>query len=196
MVEYTVAKRGWYSRGYLPHRDDLELTQFVTFRLYDSVPQELLDAWKQDLRHLPRDERENRMRSTILKYIDCGAGQCFLRDDRIAQLVQDALLFFHEERYELLEWVIMPNHVHLLVDLHEDFALEDVVHSWKSFASKEANKILQRSGDFWYREYYDRWIRNEAHYNRVVDYIAFNPVKARLAVDVSEWRWSSRHCLL
>jgi len=193
MDDGAIAKRGWYSRGYLPHRDDVELIQFITFRLYDSVPQALLESWKQDLGHLPRDERERRMRSAILKYIDSGAGQCFLRDERVAQIVQDALLFFHGERYYLLEWVIMPNHVHLIVDLHEDRALDEVVQSWKSFTAKEANKMLRRSGQFWYREYYDRWIRDEAHYNRVVNYIAFNPVKAKLAIRAEEWRWSSKH---
>ena len=87
----------------------------------------------------------------------------------------------------------MPNHVHLIVDLHEDRALDEVVHSWKSFTAKEANKMLGRSGPFWYREYYDRWIRDEAHYNRVAGYIAFNPVKAKLAGRAEDWRWSSKY---
>ena len=115
----------------------------------------------------------------------------YLRQPEIAQIVEDSLLFFHKERYDILSWTIMPNHVHVLVDLYPQTPLDEHVHSWKSFTAKACNKALGRTGSFWFREYYDRWIRDEEHYRRVVNYIDFNPVKAGLCLKPEDWRWSS-----
>jgi REP element-mobilizing transposase RayT len=71
------------------------------------------------------------------------------------------------------------------------FPLSEVVHSWKSFTANEANKILGRSGDFWQREYHDRFIRDDDHYRNAVFYIENNPVKAGLAKTAQAWRYSS-----
>ncbi|HWA83558.1 MAG TPA: transposase [Fimbriimonadaceae bacterium] len=190
------AKRGWYSRGYLPHRDDEGLIQFITFRLYDSMPAELLDVWKEELRSFPKTKADSELRSRILKYVDRGHGQCFLRIPAVANLVQSTLLRFHAERYELLEWVVMPNHVHVLIEPRLNWSLDGILHSWKSYTAKKANQLLGRRGTFWYREYYDRWIRNEEHYARVVEYIAGNPVKANLCAAAEEFPWcSSSYCV-
>ena len=139
-----IEKRGWYSRGYLPHRDECELTQFVTFRLFDSVPQKLIEIWRDELKYLPTNEAESQLRSRILKHIDLGAGNCFLRNAEVAALVQNALTFFHDVRYDLLEWVVMPNHVHVVIQPRPEWSLEGILHSWKSFTAKEANKLLDR----------------------------------------------------
>lgn len=85
----------------------------------------------------------------------------------------------------------MPNHVHVVV---QPFAgkttkagtpaayseLSDILHSWKSFTSKEANKLLRRSGEFWQAEYYDHLIRNESDFRHAVRYVLDNPIKAGL----------------
>ena len=98
---------------------------------------------------------------------------------------------FDGERYRLLAWCVMPNHVHALIETKEGFPLADVLHSWKSFTGSQANKFLNRRGEFWQREYLDRFVRNAEHYEAVVAYIEENPVKAGLAKFKTEWAWSS-----
>jgi putative DNA methylase len=120
-----------------------------------------------------------------------GHGECWLRQPAIAQLVEGAVLRFDQERYRLLAWWIMPNHVHALIETRVGFPLADVLHSWKSYTSSEANKRLGRRGDFWQREYLDRYVRDAEHYPAVVAYIEENPVKAGLAKVKTDWPCSS-----
>jgi len=185
----------WHSRGYLPHLDQPGLVQFLTFRLHDSVPAHLIEQWKKELQcesSLPAaDPRVIELRKRIAEFEDAGHGACYLRDERIAALVQDALLHFDGERYHLLEWVIMPNHVHVLIEPLQGYRLGDIVHSWKSFTAKEANRILERAGEFWMPDYFDRFIRDEKHLAAVREYIRNNPVKAGLVEKPGDWKWSS-----
>ena len=90
-------------------------------------------------------------------------------------------------------WIIMPNHVHCLVETTENVALGTLVKSWKTFVVREANELLGRTGGFWHREYYDRFIRDGDHYERVLNYIHMNPVKAGLSAKPEDWQWSSIH---
>src|SRR5262249_55613866 len=125
-----------------------------------------------------------------------GHGTCRLKDPRLADLTENALLHFDGQRYHLLAWCVMPNHVHVLVEMKDGFPLPQILHSWKSFTSSEANKILGRAGDFWQREYHDRFIRDDDHYRNTVAYIENNPVKAGLVKAAEDWRHSSvrRRC--
>jgi REP element-mobilizing transposase RayT len=127
----------------------------------------------------------------IAQYEDAGHGACWLRDERIAALVEQALLHFDGKRYQLLAWCIMPNHVHALVETCEGWPLASVLHSWKSYTAHLANQALQQTGEFWFREYHDRFIRDEAHFNNALSYIEGNPVVAGLAGSKDDWRWSS-----
>jgi REP element-mobilizing transposase RayT len=169
--------------------------QALTFRLHDAVPDAVLQSWKAELswvENLPAsDPREVELRRLISRYEDTGHGACWLRDERIALLVENALLYFDDQRYRLIAWCIMPNHVHGLIETWKDWSLASVVHSWKSYTAHEANQILGRSGDFWLREYYDRFIRDERHFANAVEYIELNPVKAGLIGRREGWRWSS-----
>lgn len=180
---------GWYSRGYLPHFDGGEIPQFVTFRLFDSMPQSVLEQWRKELEL--KIDADVALRKRIESYLDAGCGECFLRDERIASVVQNALLFLHTKKYILAAWVIMPNHVHLLATPLADFSLAEIMHSIKSFTAKEANKLLQRSGVFWQHESFDRYIRNAKHYEKVIAYIESNPAKAGLCERRAEWAFSS-----
>ncbi len=85
----------------------------------------------------------------------------------------------------------MPNHVHVLIETKEGFPLAEVLHSWKSYTSHEANKLLRRAGEFWQREYLDRYVRNAEHFEKVLAYIEEKPVKAGLAKLKTAWSWSS-----
>jgi len=138
-------RKEWHTRGYLPHWEAGEIPQSITFRLYDSLPQTLLD----------------------------------------------------QQRYRLHAWVVMPNHVHVLVTPLHDYSLSSILHSWKSFTAKEANKLLGRGGAFWLEEYFDRAVRDENHFRRVIEYIDYNPVKAGLCVQPEDWPFTSakRHGL-
>jgi len=137
------------------------------------------------------DKTDAERRMLIERVLDSGHGELLLGDMRIAELVENALLHFDDERYKLLSWVIMPNHVHVIATPHGDWSLASIVHSWKSFTATKANGVLGRSGTFWAREYYDRAVRDEVHYANAVSYVEMNPVKACLCIAPEEWRFSS-----
>jgi REP-associated tyrosine transposase len=185
----------WRSRGYLPHFDQPGLVQSLTFRLHDAVPSAVIDSWKTRLawiENLPAaDPREVKLRKLLSRYEDAGHGSCWLRDKRIAALVEEALLHFDGQRYRVIAWCVMPNHVHGLIETRGGWPLARIVHSWKSYTSHAANQILGLSGDFWFREYHDRFIRDDEHFAKAVAYIEQNPVQARLVNAREEWRWSS-----
>ena len=184
--------RGWYSRGYLPHFDvGPSRTQFITCRLYDSLPQVVLERIKKELES---NGTEDIARQTIIlaeKYLDRGYGQCFLRVRSVAEIVRDSIKKFDLVRYLLFAWVIMPNHVHLLLRPLPGFSLEQIAHSFKSYTGLMANRVLGREGTFWMREPFDRYIRDADHFNRTVRYIENNPVKAGLCVRPEDWEFSS-----
>ena len=187
--------KSWHSRGYLPHLDQPEIIQCITFRLADSVPADVIAAWKSELaltgEEVTSDPRCVQLREKIERFAGQGHGACWLQDERIADQVEKALLHFDSVRYRLLSWVIMPNHVHALIETKPGFPLEGVVHSWKSFTSKQINKVLGQRGQVWEADYFDRYIRDENHLAAVVDYIEKNPVKAGLVDKASDWPWSS-----
>lgn len=191
----TPTPSPWRSRGYLPHFDEPRLLQSLTFRLHDAVPDAVVQSWKAELawvENLPAtDPREIQLHKHIARYEDASHGACWLREERIAALVEDALLHFDGQRYRLIAWCLMPNHVHFLVETWEGWPLKSLVHSWKSYTAHRANQVLGRSGEFWFREYFDRFIRDERHFRSVVEYIEQNPVKAGFARTREEWRWSS-----
>ncbi len=131
-------------------------------------------------------ERRRRLESCL----DRGMGECWLRQPAIAELAEGALRFFDGERYRLAAWVVMPNHLHVLVEIW-DVPMGEVIKSWKDFVCKKANKLLKRQGAFWEREYLDTAIEDEKHRQTAIRYIENNPTKARLVLDAKEWPWSS-----
>ena len=185
----------WHSRGYLPHCDQPGLLQSITFRLHDALPHEVVKAWKKELDwqdDLPaNDPRAVELHRRIARYEDAGHGHCWLAQEGIARCVEDALLYFDSQRYRLLAWCVMPNHVHVLVETFAGYPLGKIVHAWKSFTAKQANQRLGRSGTFWMPDYHDRYIRDDNHLIAVITYIENNPVKAGLVKSAAEWAWSS-----
>lgn len=203
------ASDGWYSRGYLPHFDQPGLTQVITFRLGDSLPAEVYVEWELLCDRASDAQRRERLD----EYLDAGYGACHLRDPRMAKVVEDALLHFDGRRYKLLAWVVMPNHVHVIIEMPGLGApassrremtpprhagkmpafpgLARIIHSWNSYTSTQANLILGCGGAFWQREYYDRVVRDQRHLRRAIEYIHNNPVKAGLVQRPEEWQFSS-----
>jgi REP element-mobilizing transposase RayT len=186
-------------RGRLPHWEKEGASYFITFRLADSLPKSVLDRIESERqaivktanqlhRILSADERRKIQRlstPTIEQFLDNSAGACHLRNPVIAEEMANTLRHFDQTRYRLFAWCIMPNHVHVVVRLFPGETLAAVVHSWKSFSAKRANKILGVGGAFWQREYYDHLIRSEEEFERAVRYVAENPDKANLR----HWSW-------
>jgi putative transposase len=182
--------RGWNERGYLPHRDEPGLTQFVTFHLADSFPAALRSEWEALL--IIEDDRDRRRQ--LESYLDHGRGECHLRRTDVAKLVENAFRFHHGQWYNLLAWVVMPNHVHFLAKVG-NASLSKTVRELKRYTAREANKILQRTGAFWAEDYFDTYMRDTAHELKTRRYIENNPVKALLVREPKEWPWSSaRFC--
>jgi len=187
------------NRGRLPHWELDAGLYFVTFRLADSLPAQVLEEFRSERqsilatatqlgRELSADEKKQiaRLFSTkIERHLDAGAGSCLLARPQIAQLVADAIRHFDAERYRLLAWCVMPNHVHVVLRLFPGQELEAVIHSWKSFTAKQVNRILTRSGVLWGREYYDHLIRDGDQLGCIIRYVTNNPTKAGL----KDWVW-------
>ncbi len=184
----------------LPHWTQHGAKYAVAFRLADALPQDVLNGWKQERedivlradrqsRELTSHERQELDRlysARIESFLDAGQGACHLRDPRIATLVQEALKHFDGQRYDLIAWCVMPNHVHVVLRPLAGNDLSDVLHSWKSFTAKEVNSVLGLSGQFWQEEYYDHLIRDEEDFNNQINYVLGNPLKAGL----TDWAWS------
>ena len=109
--------KGWKSRGYLPHIEIPGLLQFITFRLIDSIPEKQIERYKQNLQWnkalAQKSKKAVIYRKMVEEYEDMGKGSCYLKDDRIAEIAQKALLHFDGEKYRLICWCIMPNHIHV-----------------------------------------------------------------------------------
>jgi putative transposase len=176
---------GWSERGYLPHRDEPGLTQFVTFRLADSFPAELRQEW--EMLFKIEDDRERR--TQLEAWLDLGHGSCELKDEHVASAVAGALRHFDGQRYALRAFTIMPNHVHVLFHVTTE-PMAKVVQSWKRFTANRANEILGRKGTFWQEDYWDTYMRNAEHEERTLRYLWSNPVKAGFVKDWKAWPWT------
>ena len=187
--------------GNLPHWYQPGVTYFVTFRTADSVPVSLtrswhlrrqqwlthhgFDArgeWKVQLRYKPELEKEFHATFTraFMEYLDRGLGQCLLKQSAVAHAVADTLKHFDGERYHLGDFILMPNHVHLLVCLLGTTEIESVCTSWKKFSATTINRMLQRSGRLWQEESFDHLVRSPEQFEHLQRYIRDNPKKANL----------------
>lgn len=175
----------------LPHWQQGGRSYFVTFRLADSIPQEQLRQWsaeRESWQHVhpepysPAEQAEydRLFGEKLQEWLDVGYGECLLRQPTIANVVAASLRHFHGERYVLGAYVIMPNHVHVLVTPLGEWNLEQILHSWKSYTANEINRALGRTGEVWRHESFDHIVRNEESLQRFADYIRLNPSRAGL----------------
>lgn len=190
------------SRGHLPHWDQEGATYFITWRTADSIPKTVWEKWRKErdvwllehgidpgqkdwrllLEDLPEAARHDfRQFTTRLESeADACHGACVLRHPKLRQIVIDALRFFDAQRYTLGDFVVMPNHVHLLVSGMARDAMLSQVESWKRWTSRHINAALSRQGRFWQDESFDHLVRNEAAFMKFRRYIAENPAKVGL----------------
>ena len=193
----------WHSRGYLPHFDGRESVQHVTFHLADSLPKETLARLHKEVEGLSEDERKRELTVRLQDWMDSGYGSCVLREAEIAEMMESVLLFFDNDRYILFEWVVMPNHVHVLFKPCQGWKVSNIVASWKKFSARKIREWHLRGNAnlpigslpsaVWHREYWDRFMRDEAHFHRATEYIQANPVKAGLVERCDQWRWGSAY---
>jgi type I restriction enzyme R subunit/putative DNA methylase len=181
--------------------------QAVTFRLADALPREKLRQLEEELGKLviSEDERDNRRRTRIETWLDAGLGSCVLRRTEMARVMEEGFLRADGERYRLLAWCVMPNHVHVLIQ--QWASLADIVRSWKAYSGRWALAHAAKLGlspggrgtspamplktRFWQPGYWDRFMRDERHFNITIEYIHYNPVKAGLCAKPEDWPWSS-----
>lgn len=191
----------WHSRGYLPHFESAEKIQHVTFHLADSLPKTVLERLEAELKNLPPEKQAVEHRKRVEAWLDAGHGSCVLRETEIAMMAENSLLTFDGQRYRLLAWVIMPNHMHVLFQPQNAWTVAKIVASWKKYTGRKicdyrrtnyGNANLPIGEDsVWHREYWDRYMRDERHLQRTVEYIHQNPVKAGLVRQAEAWPWSS-----
>jgi len=184
--------KGWHSRGYLPHLDAEGLTQHLTFHLADSLPRAALERCLAESASLPSGIRERSRRKRMHELLDAGIGTCLLRQPACATITRDALRFGDGERYRLLAWVVMPNHVHALIETRPSWPTGKVVQTWKRHTTKAFDTVANSaSKPYWQRDYWDRFVRDQAQLEAVIAYIEQNPVRAGLVDRAEAWPWSS-----
>ncbi len=193
MIDKPIrVQRGWYSRGYLPHLDAVQVIQHITFHLADSLPDNALQRMHDEIALITPSGQSRKRRERLQEMLDSGLGCCLLADRRCADLVEQSLLHGDGERYRLLAWVVMPNHVHVLIETLPQWPLGKVVQSWKRHTSRRIRDLVPAApGPFWQRDFWDRYIRNDEHLAAALRYIEQNPVSAGLTESAEQWEFGS-----
>jgi type I restriction enzyme R subunit len=195
-------------QGNLPHWFQPGVTYFVTFRTEDSIPASVSASWHRRreewlrqhdidprakdwqarVSQLPLESKREFNRtfsSEFMNYLDRGHGAGVLRQPELAKIVADSLHHFDGTRYHLGDFVVMPNHVHVLCCLLGETEIESLCHSWKKFTAVNINRALEHHGRFWQEESFDHLVRSAEQFEYFRWYIAENPVAARLKA--GEW---------
>ncbi|MCR9293950.1 MAG: hypothetical protein NXI32_14590 [bacterium] len=191
---------------YRPHWSQAGAIVFVTFRTKDSIPRSVLERWHRekvewleskgvDLRSYDGNfelavaglsqedvnafrKEFNRKREMCLD--ECH-GRCLLRRSEFAMIVADSLMHFDRERYRMGDFIVMPNHVHLLVAFRTSEQMRRQFNSWLHWTATKINRAVGSSGHFWQQEPFDHLVRSNEQYAYLRDYIRDNPKKANLS---------------
>jgi putative transposase len=178
-----------FSRRRLPHWRPTGRPLFLTWHLHGSLPQNRFPP--------PNAGSAGKAFVWMDRYLDdAHTGPTWLQREGIAQLVRDSIEYGERTLhfYDLHAWVILSNHVHILVS--PKVLPARFLQSVKGYTAREANRLLQRTGEpFWQAESYDRWIRNQQEFERVRKYVEENPVRAGLVANPEQYRWSSAYDL-
>jgi len=187
----------------LPHWFQPGATYFITFRTEDSLPADVVSLWRrrrddwlrrhgidpaasdwqQHFRTLAVHEQDQfhlKFSEEYLAFLDKGYGECVLRRRDVASKVAQTLEHFDGQRYYLGDFVIMPNHVHLLVGLLGETDVTRLCYSWKKYSAQSINRLLGRRGRLWQEESFDHLVRNTQSFERFRWYIARNGQDAGL----------------
>lgn len=196
---------------HLPHINAYDNYQFITYRLSDSLPHNTISNLTDELSDLEESKRNLELQKKIEQLVNTGFGSSILIHPLVAEIVISNWLYFSGKMYDLISWVIMPNHVHLLIKEYLNNDISSIVKKWKSYTSKEIIKIsdhlkqdtdkyrykkieldnLIRSNKIWQKSYWDHYIRNDEELYNTILYIDQNPVSAGLVISIEDWRYSS-----
>ena len=196
-AESFVTKRN------MPHIDMAGHLTFITFRLADSMPREVVEKWQSEIElwlkeHglggraieevLNSDCVDDLLKNELRRFknkkwhghLDDCHGDCVLCEPQARKLVEESLLYFECKRYDLERFVIMPNHVHLLLQMRQGFLLRKQLTETMRYSGRKVNAFLNQEGTFWQSEPFDHVVRREVQFDYLQQYIAENPVKAGL----------------
>jgi len=179
-------------RRYLPHIQPDDAIFFITFRLKDTLPKDILFNYLHEKEELIRTNHTDNIPTLYLekidKYLD-HAKDYFLKEDKIAKVIQDSIFFYEGKYYEVIAFCIMPNHIHLLLNTNHFpyIPLYKILGRIKGFSAKNINKIRETKGHLWSNESYDHLIKTKNELANVIEYIIHNPVKAELVSNWKKW---------
>ena len=203
-------KKEFYKR-HLPHIQPAGGLFFVTYSLYGSIPKSKMNSIKNEYHNIKADTAlsdkdtnvlKNRSRKIYLDKIDQilnhkdNMGPHWLKNPEIAKIVSDSLHYWNGIQLDLYAYCIMSNHVHVVFEMFDkkrvnnEKSLNEILHSIKRYSANKANKILNRTGQFWMNESYDYLIKNEKEIVRIIEYTLDNPIKAGICKERSDWKWS------
>jgi type I restriction enzyme R subunit len=199
-------------RGNLPHLEQPGVCAFITFMLADAIPRSVAGEWKNKRacwcrqRGLPADAQIEEIRQILgdielrrfqrmvsasyHRALDRGAGSCLLVQSDLSKILSDALHFHDGRSGRLFDYVIMPNHVHVLFQPSPEKSLRSILESVRSYSARQINQRIGRKGSLWDREPFDHLVRSLRYFRRYQHYIRANPVRAGLSsktVRVYEW---------
>ena len=193
----------------LPHFQPLGGQFFITFRLKDSIPEAILKAYFQNrqtqfeqLKDNPAElyKASKRAFAQFDAYLDrCLTNHDYLKQNDVSQILIATMKAHDQKSYDLLAYCIMPNHVHVVLDLscQELLAntscyrdLYQITGSIKSYSAKRINTVLNRTGNLWQRESYDHFVRSPQELIRIIRYTILNPVNAGLTQEWTQWPYS------
>ena len=198
-----------YYRRNMPHIVPFGATLFITFRLAGSLPIAVIQQLQAELeaaldtisQAIPAEEQSaaaHRARKAYFGKFDAqldgtASGPDWLRQPAVAELVKHEIEVLPELGVNILSYCIMPNHVHVVMQLPEvpDFAFGKIMQRLKGRTAYKANQLLQRSGPFWQHESYDHLVRGTRELERVNAYVVMNPVKAELVENWEEWPFTA-----
>jgi putative transposase len=176
----------YYERN-LPHWHPEGKAIFLTWRLHGSLPAHVVAELRNDTK------RPRRQFARAEQFLDrAGFGPLWLKNPVIAQSLESCILRgAHDlDQYTILAYVVMPNHVHLLIEPR--LPLERITRGIKGVSARDANRLLKRPGCvFWQAESFDHWVRTPAEGEKICHYVEDNPVKAGLVSTPDKWPWSS-----
>ena len=200
-------------RRHLPHWRQDGACYFVTWRLNDSIPENILQVWKEEraawfaahgisvnlhgdewrvaYEKISLEERrrfEKSYHHKLNECLDAGHGSCSLRDPMCASIVMESLLFFNGDRCWNGDSVVMPNHVHALIAPRSGFDLEKITQSIKRYAAREINKVLHKEGQLWQKDSYDHIVRGVEELRAFRKYIVKNALQAKLKLGGSAYQ--------
>ncbi len=197
-ADYSVIERK------LPHWAQAGVVCFLTWRTNDSLPRDVVQRWRDERHHWLRQyginpraadwrsqlgEIDPSLRQRFFAHfstrwhdeLDACHGACVLKDPVNAKAVADSLLYANGDLYELTDFVVMPNHIHLLATFSSEEAMLKQCQSWKHYTACRINRHIGNTGRFWQQDGFDHLVRSEAQFEHYRSYIDDNPRKARLA---------------